>query len=172
MSSSAPSISRAAVCGVSETGSQVVHTWVAARAPSATFQSAEQVRPTANSSRLRYCRLSLRSSASGSQRSSVRMSATGRNIASPPASTDRLVWNIQASTGIRRGASRSLHNAISTSSRPWSRRASIRSVTSSISGHGPGLFLGQVGDRDGNDHFHRRAPVVADRPSARHSPGL
>ena len=67
MSSSA-SISSAVTCGVSQTGSQVVHTLVARRAPSASCQSTEQVRPTANSSRSRYCRFSRRTSSSCSCR--------------------------------------------------------------------------------------------------------
>ena len=81
--SSRASTSSAATCGVSLIGSHVVHTLLARRAPSATSQSTEQVRPTANSSRSRYCRFSRRSSSSGSQRSSSSGSVTGRNAGSP-----------------------------------------------------------------------------------------
>ena len=110
------SFDRAWVCGVSDTGSHVVHTLAARRAPSATCHVAEHVRPIANSSRLRYCSRNRASSPSPSSGcASNKVSRTGRNTAFPSASTYRVAWNSHASAGIRPTGSASLHKATSTS---------------------------------------------------------
>ncbi|KAA1242665.1 hypothetical protein F0Q45_26155 [Mycobacterium simiae] len=91
MDNSAFSTDPARVCGVSATGSHVVHTADARREPFFTDQSTEQVRPIAYSNRLRYCRFSRRTSSWYSARSCSSTSQTGRNTSAPPASTYNLV---------------------------------------------------------------------------------
>ena len=136
--------------GSRATGSQVVHTAVARRAPSATSQSTEQVRPTANSSRLRYCRSSRRSSSSCSQ-PVLGPARRHRQEHRRAAGVDRTAWSgTSMRHRDRRGVSRSLHSAISPAAGSGRRRSGRpAATTSSLSGTVLVSSVGQVGDRDG-----------------------
>ena len=74
------------------------------------------------------------------------------------------VWYSQASTGIFRGASRSLHSAISIRRQPRSGSScrSMRSTTLSLSGISVVADVGEVGDRDPLGDLDRGPLVPAD----------
>ena len=88
---------------------------VSRRAPGWAVQSAEQVRPTANSSRSRYwSRSRLTSSSSCGGIGSATTSCTGRKAGAPPASTCSWVWKSDLPAGTRPcPGSASLHKASS-----------------------------------------------------------
>ena len=151
------------------------HRRCAPRCPRSTAQSTEQVRPIAYSSRLRYCRFSRRTSWSCSGQS---CSSTIANRAGtpPPRRRRRAAWSgtSTCSIGIGIGVSRSLHRAISTSTRPNRSRRSGRPAGRSSRAAGPSRSARtRSAKRDRARSFDRRPLVVADRaPGLGHLVGL